>query len=353
MRLIRLPLILAVPVFTACSGDRAPAKPLPPVGFALHEVTLQQAARERQWDGVVDAVDKATLSAQTGGRVIELPFDVNDYVKAGDVIARFTDVSQQSGRRQADAALRAAEANAREAKLAFDRARDMIDRNLIAQAAFDQAQARHDAAVASLDAARAVVRDAGEQVDYTVIRAPYSGILTERHVDVGETVTPGQPLVSGLSLARLRVEVDIPQGDLAAIREHDHAAVQLEDGRRIDATDLIVFPYADPKTHTFRARLELPQAETGLHPGMTVKAVFSIGVADRVLIPGSTLVRRGEVTAVYVVDPEQRVALRQIRIGQTFGDQVDVLAGLVPNELIAADPLSALAHITGQKEAQQ
>jgi multidrug resistance efflux pump len=81
------------------------------------------------------------------------------------------------------------------------------------------------------EAARAAVREAGEQVDYTVVRAPYSGILTERHVQVGETVRPGQPLVSGLSLAQLRVEVEIPQGDLAAIREQSKAAILLDDGR--------------------------------------------------------------------------------------------------------------------------
>lgn len=347
MRLIRLALAPLVLALAACAGETPAPKPLPAVTFELHEVTPQAATRERVWDGVVDAVNKATLSAQTGGRVTELPFDVNDYVKAGEVIARFTDVTQQSGRRKAEAALRAAEASDREAQLAFDRAKEMIDKKLIAQAAYDQAVARRDASRAALEAARAAVREAGEMVDYTVIRAPYSGILTERHVEVGETVAPGQPLVSGLSLAQLRVEVEIPQGDLALIREHAKAAIQLDDGRRIEAADLVLFPYADPKTHTFRARIELPEAETGLQPGMTVKAVFAIGEAERLLIPRSALVRRSEVTAVYVVDANNRVALRQVRLGHVFADSVEVLAGLEPGERIAKDPLAALAFVAG------
>ena len=109
-------------------------------------------------------------------------------------------------------------------------------------------------------------------------------------------------------------------------------------------------PYADAKAHTFRIRLELPEAETGLQPGMTVKAAFVIGQSERVLIPASALVRRSEVTAVYAVDAAQRVALRQVRLGHRFGDQVEVLAGLSDGERIAADPLAALAHITGAKE---
>lgn len=350
MRLIRWAALAAATTLAACGGDAPTPRTAKPVAFETLTVARQSATQERLWDGVVDAVNKATLSAQTGGRVVELPFDVNDYVKVGDLIVRFTDVEQQSGRRQADAALRAAEANAREAQLAFDRAKDLIARKLIAQAAYDQAVARNDAAKASLEAARAAVREAVEQVDYTVVRAPYSGILTERHVQVGETVRPGQPLVSGLSLAQLRVEVEIPQGDLAAVREQSKAAILLDDGRRIEAREVVIFPYADATTHSFRVRLELPETETGLQPGMTVKAVFAIGTAERLLIPTSALVRRSEVTAVYVVDAANRVALRQVRLGHRFGDQVEVLAGLQAGERIAADPLAALAHIAGAKE---
>ena len=336
MRLMRTLILAVVLVLAACGHEATAPKKLAPVAFATLPVVAQEA------------VNKATLSAQTGGRVLELPFDVNDYVQAGDVIVRFTDVEQQSGRRQAEAASRAAQAADREAQLAFDRATELIGKKLIAQSVYDQAVARRDAARAAYEAARAGVREAGEQVDYTVIRAPYSGILTERHVAIGETVRPGQPLVSGLSLAQLRVTVEVPQGDLDAVLAHAKAAILLDDGRRIDALRVIVFPYADAKTHTFQVRVELPEVETGLHPGMTVKTAFAIGAAERILIPRSALVRRGELTAVYVVSPDHRVALRQVRVGHGSGDEVEVLAGLVVDERIAADPLAALAHVTGK-----
>jgi RND family efflux transporter MFP subunit len=294
-------------------------------------------------------VNTATVSAQTGGRVVELPFDVNDYVRAGDVIVRFTDVEQQSGRRQAEAALKAAEAADREAELAFRRSQEMLDRKLIATSAHDQVRARRDAATAALDAARAALRNAGEQVDYTVVRAPYSGILTERHVQVGETVRPGQPLLSGLSLARLRVEVEVPQGDIAAIRDLRNAEIQLDDGRRIAASRVVLFPEGDPKTHSFRVRLELPEVETGLMPGMSVKASFAIGDARRLRVPATALVRRGELAAVYVVDRERHVVLRQLRLGRREEDRYEVLAGLEPGERIAVDPLAALALLGNRK----
>lgn len=348
MRKLGWILASALLLLAAC-GQQAPAPAeRAPVAFETLEVKAVPSVRERHWDGVVEAVSQATLSAQTAGRVLELPFDVNDYVEAGQVVVRFTDVEQVSAQRRAEAALNAARADLAEAEADFRRTEELVGRQLLARAALDQARARRDAARAALESARAGLSEAGEQVDYTVIRAPYSGILTERHVDVGEAVQPGQPLVSGLSLNRLRVKVDVPQSDVAAIREHLQAAVLLPGGRRLQADQVIVFPYADPRTHSFQVRVELPEAETGLQPGMTVKTAFKLGEQRRVMVPASALVRRSEVTAVYVVGEDNRVSLRQVRLGHQVDDRVEVIAGLAEGERIAADPLAALAHLTGE-----
>jgi RND family efflux transporter MFP subunit len=335
---------------TACGGEPAPTPPV--AGTAQLETRVvepERGVRERSWDGVVEAVHQATLSAQTGGRVTELPFDVNDYVEAGEVVVRFTDVEQQSGRRRAEAALAAAQAAANEAEAEYARIAEVYERRLVARSQLDQATARRDSARAQLDAARAALRESGEQVDYTVIRAPYSGILTERHVEVGETVRPGQPLVAGLSLARLRVNVDVPQSDILAIRQQGRAAVLLGDGRRIEAADVVVFPFADPQSHSFRVRVELPEAETGLQPGMTVKTAFVLGDSERLMVPVSALVRRSEVTAVYVVAEDGPVTLRQLRVGHRHDDRVEVLAGLTAGERIALDPVAALAALAAAR----
>lgn len=327
----------------ACGGDAPAGKAAPAASPPLETLVVarESARRERVWDGVIEAVNQATLSAQTGGRVLELPFDVDDYVPAGAVVARFTDVEQQSAQRRAQAALAAAESTAREAEADYERIREIHARKLVAKAQLDQATARRDGARAALDSARAALRESAEQVDYTVIRAPYSGIVVKRHVQVGETVRPGQALISGISLGELRVEVQVPQSDVAAIREHRQAAVILDaaSGERLEAKEVVVYPNADPQTHSFRVRLELPAQETGLHPGMTVKVAFTVGEAQRLLVPAAALLQRSEVTAVYVLDA-QGPTLRQVRIGHRYGDRVEVLAGLDDDERIALDPVA-------------
>ncbi|HXH03839.1 MAG TPA: efflux RND transporter periplasmic adaptor subunit [Candidatus Competibacteraceae bacterium] len=328
----------------AAASEAAPTLP-----FATLEVQSAPLPRERIWDGVVEAADQATLSAQTAGRVLELPYDVNDYVRAGDVVVRFTDVEQQAELRRAQAALDAAQAAATEAEAEYRRFNELFERKLVARAQLDQAIARREAARAQLEAAQAAVRAARQQLDYTVVRAPYSGILTQRHVEVGEAVQPGQALVSGLSLNRLRLRVELPQSEITALREQAQARVQLDDGRWLDATRVVLFPYADPATHSFRVRVELPEAETGLMPGMIAKVAFALGTRQPLRVPVTALVRRSEVTAVYVLGADDRVSLRQIRPGHRFGDQVEVLAGLRAGERIAADPAAALTWLVEQR----
>ncbi len=349
--MLRLTSGAALLLLVACGADPPPPPPaaLPPPDLELLTVVRERAPRERVWDGVVEAVHQATLSAQTGGRVIELPFDVNDYVDAGDVVVRFTDVEQQSGQRRAQAALSAAEAAHTEAASEYRRIAEVYERRLVAKAQLDQATARRDGARAQLEAARAALREAGEQVDYTVIRAPYSGILTERHVEVGETVRPGQPLVAGLSLDRLRINVEVPQSEVAAIRAQQRAALLLDDGRRVEAEKLTIFPFADPGSHSFRLRLDLPEAATGLQPGMTAKVAFVLGEAERILVPGAALVTRGELSAVYVVTADNRIGLRQVRPGNRQDGRIEILSGLDAGERVALDPVAALAAMTAAR----
>jgi len=334
---------LALAVLGAC---HRPSPVRPPAAAALGALTVRAVATptERRLDGVIQAVNQGTVAAQTSGRVAAIYYDVNDFVPAGAVILRLRATEQRSGLLQAQATLSAARARADEAQQRYARIADMYTRRVVPKASLDEATAARDTAAAQVEAARAALESAREGVAYTEVRAPYAGVVTKRLVEVGETVAPGTPLMSGLSLQYLRVEVDIPQSMVEQVRRLRKAAIYVE-GRRVEAKRVTVFPEASAPSSTFRTRLDLPENATDLYPGMFVKVGFVTGEAPRLLVPERALVRRSEVTAVYVLSPGEAPSMRQVRIGDRFGDQVEVLAGLEPGERIALDPLAALSQL--------
>lgn len=318
--------------------------------FTTVEVVYEVAPRERIWDGRIEAVNQATVSAQTSGRIAELPFDVNDFVDAGKVIMRFTDTEQRAALTRAEANLEEGQARYAEAEQEFERVSNMFENGTVSKARFDQAKANRDAATARLTAARSGVATAKEQLEYTVVRAPYAGIVAERHVEMGELVSPGQPLITGLSLQSLRVNVDVPQGMFHAIRTIGKAFVYVDE-ERIVAEGLTFFPVADAAANTFRVRVDLPDGSATLYPGMIVKVGFVVGETKRLLIPAAAVVRRSELSAVYVAKGDQ-VVLRQVRLGRRYGESIEVLAGLGSGESVATDPVRAGIFLKEQSGAK-
>jgi len=345
--MMRLFFLLWLPVSLAWAGSGQPE-------LAVAEVRQVAVPRVFRLDGVVEAVNRSTISAQTSGQVEAIYYDVDDVVEKGALLVKLKDTEQKAALRRAEAELRAARAVLKDAESSHRRIKDLYDRKLVARSELDSAQAALKTARAKLDSAMAALEQAREQLSYTRVTAPYTGIVTERHVQVGEIAHPGTPLMSGVSLEQLRVAVDVPQSLVIPIREKRKAGVELPDGRWIEARKVTIFPFADPASNTFKVRLELPPKLENLFPGMWVKSAFETGRMPALVIPAQAVAYRSEVTAVYVVDEEGRISFRHIRLGGPLGeDHVGVLAGLSVGERVALDPVAAGVALKRQRTAKE
>jgi len=311
-----------------------------PPEIPIHTIQRQPLEEHLQLDGIIEAVQQSTVSAQTSGRVTALPFDVDDSVPAGALIVQLDDSEQQARFSQARAGLAEAQAGLTDARQQFSRTQSLHERKLVANQALDQARNQLNAAQARLAQAQAALAAAQQQLDYTRITAPYGGILIERHVELGESVNPGQPLLTGLSLQHLRVVVDLPQQYAGLAREQRRALVALPDGRALETGEMTFYPYADPATHTFRLRMPLTEPDGQLYPGMLVKVSVPVETREALWIPADAILHRSELRAVFVLDDQDQPRLRQIRTGVRNDDQVEVLAGLKAGERILARPLA-------------
>lgn len=322
-------------------------------------------------NGQIEAINRSTVSAQTSGSIEVLNYDVGDFVEKSAVIARIKSRSQKAGLEQAKASVgeakasaasalanyRSAQARAEEAVSDFQRVKKIFEQQLISRSEYDRssaamksaqaevgaAKAAYDAALSSVTAAQARQTQAGEQLGYTEILAPYSGIVVERHVELGEVVAAGKPIMTGISLDQLRVSSDVPQSMINAVRKYKEASVILpEGGQKSAVTSFNIFPYADGLTNAFKVRAKLPENVRDVYPGSFVKIAFTVGKKTEITLPESMVIYRGEVTGVYVIDEEGSPLLRQVKLGKHLDNgSVIVLSGLEFGEKIAVDPTHA------------
>lgn len=312
-------------------------------GLQTATVRQQESALVHSAEGVVEAVRQSTVSAQISGRIIEILFDVGDTVKKGQVIARIDESEVAQSLAESRALLAQAETNLENARTNYERTRRLFERKFVSQAALDKAEAEYKAARALMEARRAAAGLAATTKAYATVSAPYGGLVARRHVEIGETVTPGKPLMTGFDPSRLRVVAILPQQrlnelDRAAPVEVEFPVLKL----KTRALGVTLRPAADPTTHTTEVRLDLPANLQGVYPGMFARALFPVGRQQRLVIPLSAVVRRSEISAVYVVGADGSIQLRQVRLGEPLAEGlVEVLAGVGQGERVALDPVKA------------
>ena len=305
----------------------------------------QQVARWLTLDGRVEPVHQGTVAAQTSGRVVRMLVDVNDQVAAGATLLEISGNEQSSAVSAASARLARATAQQQEADRQLKRAQPLAAKGVIARAQLDNAVATAKATEAEVQAAEAELERAREAYGYTRVLAPYSGVVTARLVELGETVAPGTPLLSGLSLDALRVVAELPQ---SAVGPTPLTAQQVEvilpSGKRVSPVKVLRFNYADPASHTFTLRLDLPGGVPELLPGVWVKVRIRQGERQALLIPQSALLRQGELSAVYVQGKEGWL-MTPVLVGAVTAEGVEVLSGLSAGDKIAADAWSLVQEV--------
>lgn len=326
-------------LFSGAKAEQAPT----PDAIILSPETITETIRV---DGTVEAINQATLTAQTSGRVKAVHYDVDDYVTAGSVVIELQNDEQRARLKQARAQEQEASAAVEEAQKNFDRVEQLLEKGTLSQADYDKSKAVLDQARARLEQARAAVSQAQQQLDYTLIKAPYTGIVTERFIEPGELAQPGRRLIAGLSLDRIRVTASVPQQYVDQVRRQKTLTVLLPGDARVTSEEVTVFPYADEQSHSFRIRAELDPDVDGIYPGMFVKVEVVTGQREALLVPEAALLSRDELRAVYVLDKQGRPHLRQVRVGRHHAAGMEILSGLRAGERIAADARKAMQEVT-------
>ena len=318
------------------------------VAVPVAPVKSASVAQGFELDGVIVPVKQSTVALQATGRIASLLVKAGDPVRAGQLLAVVDDRATRAEEQRSKAQAQQTEAELRNAKANYERTRDLQAKGFVSPAALDLAESQYKAARAGQDQASALVKESQLAQGFTRVTAPYNGWVQQTLADTGDLAVQGKPLLTMYAPLPVWVVVQLPLSRSNAARSATQIEVWLTDAKGVSrwvrSSGRRILPLADPVAQTVEWRLDIPNdAAQGVVPGQQVRVRFGAGAAGqlRTLIVASAVLRRGELTAVYVVSGQSFV-LKAVRLGADFGsDGVQVLAGLSVNDKVALDPVKA------------
>jgi len=303
--------------------------------------------------GTVRAAQTTDLASQLMGNIVEVRVHEGDRVQRGQVLAVIDDSQPRAAVDRATAAvvatqqqIVAADSDLALAESTLKRNQYLYEQKIVSQQEFDEVKARQQASLAHRDMAQAgqaqaqaAFEQATTSLNYTRIRAPFDGVVTEKKADSGTLASPGMPIFTVEDVGHYRLEVAVNENDLQYVRTGGQVPVAIDAFDKVELEGKVVqiVPAADPASRAFLVKIELP-TDTRLRSGLFGRANFSRGDRKALLIPRSAVVERGQLQGVFVLDQNKVANLRYVTLGKASGSEIEVLTGLQGGEWLVAKP---------------
>jgi RND family efflux transporter MFP subunit len=210
----------------------------------------------------------------------------------------------------------------------------LLEQKILSQSEYDIAQSK-------FRVADAAVKEAETMLGYTKVAAPFDGVITRKHTDVGDLATPGKPLLEMEDSRTLRLEADAPEAVVGKLTLGDKLPVRIS-ALETELTGVIseISPAADPGSRTFVVKLNLPP-QAGLRAGQFGRVAMPVGETAALRVPAAAVVQRGQMELVFVVI-SNHAQLRIVKTGKRIGDEVELVSGVSAGEQIVVSAVGTL-----------
>jgi len=301
--------------------------------------------------GYVSARRKAAVASKGTGQLVYLGVEEGDTVKKGQVIARLEDRDVMATLARARQNLRMSEADLHDAKQSLERQKILLQKNLVAQADYDAAEARYNRVVASIESARSAVKEAETAVEYTRIVAPFDGTVVNKNADVGEIVAPLAGAVSSRAavvtiadLSSLEVEADVAEANLTRVFSGQPCVVTLDayPDRHYPAFVNKIVPTADRAKATVMVKIKFKSYDSRVLPEMSAKIGFlpqeAAAQAERppvLAVPAAAVAERDGRQVVYEIRDGRAIEV-SVTLGSRVGSYAEIRSGLKAGDKVIA-----------------
>ncbi len=351
--------LLTTVLLLAATGCSKHPKTLPdqtaPVQASVITVSSSSLPTGITLTGTIASRQVANVASQIMAPVSQILVKEGDHVAKGQVLVRLSSAPLAAGVQQADSQVAAAgeqeAAAAAQERLAADtlsRYQTLSQRHSVTPHEFDQvktafeaAQAEHQATAAQVQAAKAGAAQSRATDSFTIIRAPFGGIVTAKYADAGALAAPGVPLLRIEDPQQQEIDIQVNESSLSSLHIGDPVQITLAGVPAFTARIREVVPAADAAAHTVTVKIGLPLSQHTVS-GMTASVLVLTGEGAAIAIPKSSVRSRGQMDSVLALDNNSVAQLRYVQLGPSIGDRVEVTSGLGAGDRILAHPEDVL-----------
>lgn len=332
---IFLAILLASTALTAFSTGAVAQAPSPAAMSSDATLTVNTGkveaspfTRYLNLNGSVTAWQEVIIAPEVGGyRVEDVLVDVGDEVTEGQELVRLSSALLEADRASRHATLKQREAQAENARLAFERAQAIAAQKLLSDADLDRLNSEWLAAQAAQEAAKADLDAAEVRLRFTRVVAPDAGVISARTVTVGQLAQAGSEMLRLLRQNRVEWRGEVPEASLPQLEKGMPVQVTSVDGREHPGTIRMISPTVNDNTHNGLVYVDIA-SDPALRPGMFARGRIELEQSRAVVVPLASLVSSDGYNYVYVVQPDRRVQRQMIQTGIIQADNIEVLGGL-------------------------
>jgi len=335
-------LSLSAILFISCGKDKKElTNTEAPIAVKVSGISADNQSEFVMASGKIEAENSANVSTRMMGYVTKINVKVGQKVNAGQLLVSINNTDLQAKKAQVDASILQATAGYNNAKKDYERFVALFAQQSASQKELDDMTSRYEMAKASLEGAKQMRNEVMAQFNYSNITAPFSGVVTNTFVKEGDMANPGMPLVSIEGTNQMQVTAMVSESDITAIQNGMKAKVLVKStNEEFSGTVTEVSSSAKNTGGQYLVKLNLSKVDKKVLAGMFVNVQFPIlnktketsNSTDKVVVPESALVHQGQLTGIYTIGNENTAILRWLRVGKTYGNQVEVLSGLNSNE---------------------
>jgi RND family efflux transporter MFP subunit len=339
--------LLAATALTGCGSDAETASPEPKeVSCTTGPASLAEVPRYLTATGGLEADKTVMVSTRMMGWVKKIHIEEGHAVSKGAPLLSIDDTDLLAKKAQAQAGIAEAEAvlaNAEKMAARFER---LYADKSVSRAQLDDVLTGRDRASAGVKMAKAGLREVNVHLSYLDIVAPSDGVVARKMVEEGDMANPGMPLLILEQTEAIKVVAHLGEKDVAQVNAGDSMLVSVGSASAQEYTATIdrVIPTANPGSRTYDIEATLDNSEGLLRSGMFARVHVPVSSRQAVLVPAEAIIRRGQLTGVWIVDQNQAAHLRWVRLGHPQGSQIEVLSGLSGSETVVLTSRQPLAE---------